>query len=524
MRTLVMPALVLATGLALPACSALGLDNLPQSDCVRGSGGVTGDPFCASLATLVPTSDTCHTWQCNESTHHCEQLARDDDGDGAPSMMCAAGATPDCDDTSGTNHPGGTETCDGLDQNCDGVPDDGAIEASETPSSLTTINANALQLALTYQPDADEALLLSRVMNSFHTVTITGAAVPHDLTLSQTGTGAIVPQDTDGAVAALSSQRYGLAVRMTSAGCQQWSLLPFGSSTTAVTLRAIDQSLLPACPGGAQQITAPAIAGNATAGTTMSDTVLVAWLAGADDPRSCGAAPSRTVSVSAAVFNDRTSAANRVSADVITLGDSVDNGPPVVLALGDAFLVAYARADKTIAVHLVTVTVDASAVHVVASTTPAYVEPAGTAVRQGVGLALGPTASGATAIALSYYEACGGSNDITVRMLSRSGSAITGSGTPATGIGSGLARSHVQIAYQPRANEWIVGWRSASGLFVQRLFHDGATAGGAFSVATSATVSAFVLEPLGSGPLYRALVVDGTSLNEVTFGCAPAAP
>lgn len=520
---------LLACAGALPACSALGLDNLPQADCMRGAGGVMGDAFCASLATESPPMDTCHTWQCNEQSHHCEQLARDDDGDGAPTMMCApTGVTPDCDDTSASNSPTGTvETCDGLDQNCDGIPDDGAIASSASSSSLTTIAATPDQHLLAYQPDADQALVVVRSAARFSAVTITTTASATDLVFSQMGsTVPPTPSMADGAITALGSGTYALAARrIVTAGCQQWALFPVSAGTAAVTLRAappaVDESLLPACPGGAQQLTAPAIAGHANG--AAGSLLLMAWLAGTDDPggRACGAAPELPVAIAGAAFDPRTGGRNRVGADVVTLGSSVSNGPPTVLALDDAFLVAYARRDMTIAVHLVSVTVDAAGVHITASMTPDYVEPAGAMLAQSVGLALGPTTGGATSIALSYVQGCGGSNPITVRLLTRNASTITASSTPATGLGTGLVRSFVRVAYQPRANEWLVGWRSnAAGLSVQRLFEDGAPEGAAFDVVPSTTVAAFALEPLGMGPLYRAIVADGTNLNQVTFGCA----
>lgn len=509
----------LACAGALPACSAIGLDHLPQSDCVSGEGGMMGDAFCADLATTNPPPDNCHTWQCNEQSRHCELLPKDDDGDGAPSMMCAAGGAYDCDDTNASNVPMGTETCDGLDQNCDGIPDDGAIAASAMSSSLTTIDPGAPQLLLTYQPDMDAALLMARYASpaKFHAVFVTATASANDLAFSQTGTGAIVPSVADGAIAALGGGTYALMAQRMNA-CRQWMLAPVTSGSAAVTLRATDESALPACPGsGTQQLSAPVIAGHAN-GAAAGDTILAAWLGGPEDARSCGAAAALPVSIGAAAFDDRATAHNRIGATTVTLGESVDNGSPALLALADGFVLAYARADMTIAVHLVTV--DATTLAITANTTPDYVEPAGSALPQGVSLALGPTSGGATSIALSYYTGCGGSNPITVHLLSRSGSAITGSSTPTTGLGTGVARSLVRAVYQPRASEWVVGWRSASGLGVQRLFHDGATEGDAFDVVTSSSVSAFVVEPLAMGPLYRAIVVDGTALNQITFGCA----
>jgi MYXO-CTERM domain-containing protein len=63
----------------------------------------------------------------------------DSDGDGYgagdPTLACEPGAdqvadSTDCDDADGTNFPGGVEVCDGLDDDCDGVADEDASDAS----------------------------------------------------------------------------------------------------------------------------------------------------------------------------------------------------------------------------------------------------------------------------------------------------------------------------------------------------------------------------------------------------------
>lgn len=521
-RSLVLTILLaLAAGAALPACSALGLDHLPQADCTVGGGGLSGDAYCASLATLVPVSDSCHTWQCNTETLHCEQQLRDADGDGYSPMECAQGGPIDCDDAHADVHPTATETCDGRDQNCDGIPDDGVIApAASAEASLTTITGDP-QVTMTYQPDADQALVIAGYSPPrFDAITIEATATPVDLSFHQ-GTTTIAPITPQLAIEGLGGMNYALAARLSPAGCQQWGLFPVAAGASTISMRATDHYLLPACPNAG--ITAVAVAG-VHSDLVNGDLLAVAWLSGIDDARECGAAPARDVIVSAAAFTYGSLGANAVSNDVVTLGQSVGNGPPIVAAVGDAFVVAYPRADATIAVHLVTISADTGGIHVSPSTampTPDYTEPAATAVPQDVRIAVAPTTTGgSTTFALGWITDCTATNSITTRLITRHGTAFTPA-TPTTNLGSGRGRSHLTLAYQPRVAEWLLAWRSSLGQSAQRLHDDGTVKGDAFDLRPMHGVAEYTVEPLASGSLYRAIVRDGTTLSQIPFGCAP---
>jgi hypothetical protein len=92
-------------------------------------------------------SDVCTEDECNPSTGECEYrpLTVDLDGDGfrgprpgfAPGVPEACG--DDCDDTSPLAYPGGVEYCDGLDNDCNGVRDDGAV--------YQRVNAEAVRIS-----------------------------------------------------------------------------------------------------------------------------------------------------------------------------------------------------------------------------------------------------------------------------------------------------------------------------------------------------------------------------------------
>lgn len=99
---------------------------VPQS-CIGG--------VCTVVDAVVCTApDECHASECNPTSGLCDvrPLTEDFDGDGAraPLLGTVPGAPGscgnDCDDTNPHAYPGGLEICDGADNDCDGIIDNGS--------------------------------------------------------------------------------------------------------------------------------------------------------------------------------------------------------------------------------------------------------------------------------------------------------------------------------------------------------------------------------------------------------------
>lgn len=119
--------LVLVSG-ALGGCSLLGLFDLPPAERCTTNGD------CRALISL-DGADPCAGFACLSGA--CLPVAyRDLDGDGFSPEGCAppppidgrGGASGDCNDDDATTYPQAVEVCDLRDNDCDGRPDQGALE------------------------------------------------------------------------------------------------------------------------------------------------------------------------------------------------------------------------------------------------------------------------------------------------------------------------------------------------------------------------------------------------------------
>lgn len=121
-------------------CEAL--DSCRPQQCV--------DERCVERPIECDDDDPCTADACNPSTGGCrfEPLTADDDGDGyrrplpgfSPGTVGACGS--DCNDASPLAHPDGAERCDGVDNDCDGSVDNGALfNPSTTPALVLSEGA-----------------------------------------------------------------------------------------------------------------------------------------------------------------------------------------------------------------------------------------------------------------------------------------------------------------------------------------------------------------------------------------------
>jgi hypothetical protein len=103
------------------------------------------DAQCEVLNRRGPSVVTpCFRWQCaakEGSPGTCVLRELDADDDGFVSAACPGGT--DCDDGRDAARPGGVEVCDGLDNDCDGVVDDGAFATAPDPMGVLGVSSVA---------------------------------------------------------------------------------------------------------------------------------------------------------------------------------------------------------------------------------------------------------------------------------------------------------------------------------------------------------------------------------------------
>lgn len=511
---LVSALLALAGG---PGCSLVGLDRLERAQC-------DGDAFCASLNDSMPTGDACLTWQCNPVSRFCEPMARDDDGDDAPSMECApSGETPDCDDADAARSPLFTEaTCDQVDEDCDGAIDEG-LDAGGNGALATMDSFETVVLA--GSPDEDELVAVIGLAPGEMRVV---AAPPGETTssvdsmLSAPGLSVRGPA----ALAGIGDNRYALLLRPAGA-CARLApaIVDLGASPVAAVSEDVWADPGLPKPGGSCPDASDPVGPAALAARDLSRgaaVMLAAWIEDASE-RSCGAAPARNVVVAGARISS--GGARTVSASALTIGTSIDpSAPPVVAIADDRFLLARVAGSGAIEVH--EVTLDAS---LGLATSVVHTEPAGATDRGAVSLALGePDDSGALALALAWREGCSEGSTVRWRPLRvdpASGEIATEG--PAAELARGAALGSPRFAWQPRDGAWLATWLvSNQRMEAVRLGAGGDPLAPAFEAMPVRGVrppSLVVARQTGAGWGVATARIDATAqaVQVATAGCAP---
>jgi hypothetical protein len=121
---------------ALSGCSLSGLDEFDIPAC-------SDNLDCAPLNEAEGVSEgSCEAYQCRRDGVGCELRKRDMDDDGFLDRVCAGnadlaeGGDFDCDDGEALTFPGNKEKCDGLDNDCDGIVDEGVFPKLEVTATL----------------------------------------------------------------------------------------------------------------------------------------------------------------------------------------------------------------------------------------------------------------------------------------------------------------------------------------------------------------------------------------------------
>jgi hypothetical protein len=143
---------LLAAALAVlsASCSLLGLDHFRVQSCAAGG--------CDALNRrdgLDPAG--CRVWQCDATGQYCELAARRDrDHDGFASTVCPGGT--DCNDDVASIAPSATETCNGVDDDCNGYIDD--TRSGTVTAPVTVLSGAPTPLFVAYG-DADDGVLVT---------------------------------------------------------------------------------------------------------------------------------------------------------------------------------------------------------------------------------------------------------------------------------------------------------------------------------------------------------------------------
>jgi hypothetical protein len=497
--------LSIAALLTVPSCSFLGLDNLPVAGC-------TMDSQCDGLERLEPPASECETWQCNGG--FCELATRDEDEDGvspmlSPSMlMCTQPGDPiDCDDGAGVTFPGNPEVCDGLDNDCDGLVDQGQPGVMlGADRSFTTITGSALSAVVANGGGLDGTELAGLFVvtgTPRNQLVVTGRDVTDRALSLMVGPTPSAPNRLVGL--APVSQRW--AVLFVPGGsCDRLALAAFNATDSVVN---VDPPLHTAgLPTEAGAMCNTATRGSLAPNSGSDRHLLVAYTNAA---AACGTASSAPVYAIDAVVP--ASGVPTIPTSPLVLGESGDFVAPAAINLAaSTYLVAYPTASGSIEVRRVDTSGGSSSV--------VYTEPAGGA-RSGVSLAF----DGDRGVVLTWSMDCGAApSEVRFLTTDTAHTTLTAGAHVVLERGADLSTA----AYQPVLDEWLFVSSSAGNWSGQRLDANGGALGPAFDVRSLESQSMPVVSALASGAAYEVFGAHASTLRRPTgqstldtVGCLP---
>jgi hypothetical protein len=493
---------VVAAGLA--GCSLVKLsDDIVQGHCQR-------DADCAELNAdeeRASDFDPCRRWQCNAEEKLCRHVALDADHDAqtpgtvmhrGKAVTCQRDAQKqDCKDDDELVGAGFAELCDEHDNDCDGLADEGALEASSTrvvvfdgPTRAGASDAAAAtDAAYARDPMSGEIALAYGVLQNESARPGASLLEPglmasvSPATLAVANVAMALGQEV--AIAPLDSLQFAYAL-VTTSGVPRVIAGVWRSSANQIGVQRELAIGGVACTKdeSCSEVLAPAIA-------TQNRDVLVAYLragAGAQDPAAARCGQWREEDTPADVLANllaRPMGAGvdehleELSASALRIGSSSDPSGPVLLGLPAimgvpaSWLVAYADANGDVGIDRMQRS----------GTTLEIAQPGfirlgdGAQPRSAISLVVGPAdEEGQILLGIAHQRGCGSGARIVldVRRLTANGGKLTADTViDSVQVGGASNESNPALAYSTARDAWLVSYRDLTGLRARVVAADG---------------------------------------------------
>lgn len=496
--------------LTFTGCSLIGVDETAATPCLVGPTASTD--FTDAHATCArelggEALESCEAWVCAlriDDEVFCVIDAPDADGDGVGDAACIPEGDErprDCDDGDAAVAGGKAERCDGRDNDCDGIVDEGLLQRG-SPQRVDETDGSAGQVAFV----GASAWLRRSVAGEQALLTWQRGSAPRrvgDFTLYDP----IAAADDPGLAFAVTGGAFVGVFPRNLAGCAR-TLVPArveGASASSTSLElGLPDLAGDDCSGArTEPQRAPSVA-------SLGRRSVITWIASAS-----GGGPLRIVG---ATDTDGLTLSGVPEA----LGEAT--GPVALLALADESFVLAAIPRAT--------TIELRRVELAANGAPSVSEPLATIETEAFELTL--AAGGATdthrALALAFRTGEGRGARVVVRRLSldRTTGALTVDAETPVGDAEGQARPTLTWSDAPRG--WLVAWTErAAELRARLLGADDGVAGAAITLMSATDLASAPEVRFGASlaPTETGFVVSthatadaATGLYEIPLGCA----